>query len=53
MQKEVTHQRDEIIKAYEKVQKQVEDVVKRNSNSLLFFHKLLLFFLHHKIILNI
>lgn len=32
MQKEVTHQRDEIIKAYEKVQKQVEDIVKRNTD---------------------
>lgn len=30
MQKEVTHQRDEIIKAYERVQKQVEDITKRN-----------------------
>lgn len=32
MQKEVTHQRDEIIKAYEKVQKQVEDITKRNTD---------------------
>ena len=30
MQKEITHQRDEIIKAYERVQKQVEDITKRN-----------------------
>ena len=32
MQKEVTHQRDEIIKAYERVQKQVEDITKRNTD---------------------
>jgi hypothetical protein len=32
MQKEVTHQRDAIIKAYEKVQKQVEDITKRNTD---------------------
>ena len=32
MKKEVTHQRDEIIKAYEKVQKQVEDITKRNTD---------------------
>lgn len=32
MQKEVTHQRDEIIKAYEKVQKQVEDITRRNTD---------------------
>lgn len=32
MQKEITHQRDEIIKAYEKVQKQVEDITKRNTD---------------------
>ena len=32
MQKEVTHQRDLIIKAYERVQKQVEDIVKRNTD---------------------
>ena len=32
IQKEVTHQRDEIIKAYEKVQKQVEDITRRNTD---------------------
>ena len=32
MQKEVTHQRDEIIKAYERVQKQVEEITKRNTD---------------------
>ena len=32
MQSEVTHQRDAIIKAYEKVQKQVEDITKRNTD---------------------
>ena len=32
MQHEVTHQRDEIIKAYERVQKQVEDITKRNTD---------------------
>lgn len=32
MQKEVTHQRDEIIRAYEKVQKQVEEITKRNTD---------------------
>ena len=32
MQKEVTRQRDEIIKAYEKVQKQVQDITKRNTD---------------------
>lgn len=32
MQKEVTHQRDAIIKAYEKVQNQVEDITKRNTD---------------------
>ena len=32
MQKEVSHQRDEIIKAYERVQKQVEDIAKRNTD---------------------
>ena len=30
--KQVTRQRDEIIKAYERVQKQVEDITKRNSD---------------------
>ena len=30
--KQVTHQRDEIIKAYERVQKQVEDITKRNTD---------------------
>lgn len=32
MQKEVNHQRDAIIKAYERVQKQVEDITKRNTD---------------------
>ena len=32
MQKEVTHQRDEIIKAYERVQKEVQDITKRNTD---------------------
>ena len=32
MVKEVTHQRDEIIRAYERVQKQVQDITKRNTD---------------------
>lgn len=32
IQKEVIHQRDAIIKAYERVQKQVEDITKRNTD---------------------
>ena len=32
MQKEVTHQKDEIIRAYERVQKQVEDITKSNTD---------------------
>jgi len=32
MLKEITHQRDEIIKAYERVQKEVENITKRNTD---------------------
>ena len=32
MQKEVTHQRDEIIRAYDQVQKEVENITKRNTD---------------------
>lgn len=32
MQSEITHQRDDIIRAYERVQKQVEDITKRNTD---------------------